>query len=67
MIRCIMIEPTKELILLARTKAVHTQTQAAAVLYKGVRTWQKWENGERQMDAALFELYLIKTKQKSID
>jgi len=38
-----------------------TQAQAAEVMRVNLRTWQKWELGERTMSAALFELFLIKT------
>lgn len=34
----------------------------AALIYKGLRTWQQWENGDRKMDPAFWELFLIKTE-----
>lgn len=48
----------------ARKDAGLTQTQAAALIYKGCRAWQQYEAGDRQMDYALYELFLIKTGQK---
>lgn len=54
--------PTPDQITAARHKAGLTQSQAAALLYKNLRSWQKWEGGERKMDAALWELFNIKTK-----
>ncbi|RBB38999.1 XRE family transcriptional regulator [Burkholderia reimsis] len=38
-----------------------TQAQAAELMRVNLRTWQKWELGERTMHVALFELFLIKT------
>lgn len=58
-----MQNPTPEQVKAARASAGHSQTQAAETIYKGLRTWQQWEKGERAMDPAYFELYLIKTGQ----
>jgi DNA-binding XRE family transcriptional regulator len=54
-----------ELIKQTREQAGLTQTQAAKLIYKGLRTWQGWETseelvGHRKMDPALFELFKIK-------
>jgi len=46
----------------ARERAKLSRKEAAALIYKSVRTWEKWENGERRMDAALWELWTIKVK-----
>lgn len=62
-----MQSPTPEQVKAARTAAGHSQTQAAETIYKGLRTWQQWEKGERAMDPALFELYLIKTEQQYLN
>lgn len=62
-----MKNPTPDKILAARTAASHTQSQAAAVIYKKVLAWQRYESGDRGMDVALFELYCIKTGQKLSD
>ena len=43
-----------------RDEAGLTQKQAAELLYVDIRTWQKWEYGERAMSPANFELFLIK-------
>lgn len=40
-----------------------TQKQWADIVHKNIRTWQKWEGGERPIDLASLELFLIKTKQ----
>lgn len=58
-----MDNPTPEQIKQARTDADLTQTEAAEVIHKGCRAWQQYEAGDRKMDAAYWELFLIKTKQ----
>lgn len=62
-----MINPTPQQIREARAQAGLTQSQAAAILSKTLRTWQAWEAPEgtpmhRTMVAPLFELFLLKTK-----
>lgn len=52
----------------ARTAAGLTQTAAAEVLHKKLRTWQAWEAKidspwYRPMDANLYEMFLIKTSK----
>lgn len=59
--------PTPTQIKAARKAAGLTQTQAAALIGRPLRTWQNWEGdpaleSSRKMDAALWELFLIKTK-----
>lgn len=60
-----MNRPTPEQIKQARTDAGLTQTQAAKLIYKGLRTWQGWETvegekGHRKMDPAFWELFNMK-------
>lgn len=55
------INPTPQEIKQARIHAGLTQSQAAALIYKNIRTWQQWESGDREMDVAFFELFKIKT------
>ena len=55
-----MNNPTPEEIKQARKDAGLTQPQAAALLYKSCRAWQKWESGDARMDKAMFELFMIK-------
>jgi DNA-binding transcriptional regulator YiaG len=57
-----MESPTKETIRAAREAAGLTRVEAAALIYKSVRTWEKWETGERPMDPAYFELFQIKAE-----
>lgn len=55
-----MNSPTPDQIKAARANAGLTQSQAAALIYKTLNAWQKWESGDRAMDAALWELFLLK-------
>lgn len=58
-----MTKPTKEQIRAARKTANLTQAAAGAMVYHARRAWQDWELGNRAMDPAVFELFLIKTGQ----
>lgn len=58
-----MNTPTKEQIARVRNNAGLTQTQAAELLHKNLRTWQKWEGGDSKMDAAYWELFNIKIRK----
>lgn len=62
-----MQNPTPEQVKAARMAAGHSQTEAATVIYKQVLAWQRYESGAREMDPAYFELYMIKTGQKSVN
>ena len=52
--------PTTSQIKKARKDAGLTQTAAAELIYKSCRAWQQYEKGDRAMDAAFFELFLLK-------
>lgn len=54
--------PTPEQIKESRMDAGLTQTQAADLIYSKIRSWQHWENGDRKMHPAFWELFLIKSK-----
>ena len=61
--------PTPEEIRAARQRAGLTQTQAAAMVYATLRTWQAWEGAEgsgssRKMHPAIWELWRLKVKAK---
>lgn len=45
----------------ARVLAGLTQTEAGALLHVDGRQWRKWENGERRMHPAFWELFTIKS------
>lgn len=59
--------PTPEEIIAARKKVKLTQTQAGLVVHKTLRSWQRYEYNEREMDFAIFELFLLKTGQKELE
>ena len=61
-----MNNQTPEQIKQSRLNAGLTQAQAAAVIYKKLLAWQRYESGDRAMDAASWELFLIKTGQLDI-
>lgn len=60
-----MQSPNPEQIRQARERAGLTQAKAAALIFKGLRTWQGWETqeglpGHRKMDPAFWELFRLK-------
>lgn len=54
--------PSPDQIARARERSKMTQTQAAELIYKKWRAWDRWEKGLRKMDPALWELWQIKSK-----
>ena len=60
-----MNNPTPEQVKQARANAGLTQKRAAAVIHKQILAWQRYESGDREMDAAYWELFLIKTGQSA--
>ncbi|MDA8663971.1 helix-turn-helix domain-containing protein [Porticoccaceae bacterium] len=52
-----MESPNKSEIKQARIDAGLSQTEAANLIYKGLRTWQQWKKGDRKMDPAFWELF----------
>lgn len=44
----------------ARVKAGLTLQEAADLVHVNVRSWQKWEAGERSMHPAFWELFILK-------
>lgn len=62
--------PTPTEVRAARAAARHDQKQAADLIYSTATTWIDWEDDasdRRRMHPALFELYLLKTGQKTLD
>ena len=51
---------TPEKIKEARVKAGLTLQEAADLVHVNVRSWQKWEAGERSMHPAFWELFILK-------
>lgn len=58
------MQPTTDQIKAARAKAKMSTTEAAAVVHKQARAWQRWESGDRAMCPACWELFQIKTLLK---
>lgn len=58
--------PSTDQIVSARNAVGYTQKQAAEKIMHSVRTWEKWETGERRMHPALFDYFLLKTGQKTL-
>jgi DNA-binding transcriptional regulator YiaG len=54
----------KEIIKQARKDAGLTQSQAADLIYKTWRCWAQWEAGDRRMDLAYYELFMIRCAQR---
>lgn len=50
--------PTPEQVKVARTAAGITQATAAESMHVDIRSWQRWESGERQMSAMAWTLFL---------
>lgn len=61
-----MKQPTPADVKSARVAAGLTQAQAAAVIYKKLLAWQRYESGDRSMDCALYELFMLKTGQMEL-
>lgn len=55
------MNPTAKQVKSLREKCGLTQTQAANMIYKTLRIWQKYEKGQTPMDPALWELFQLKT------
>jgi len=55
-----MDKPTPKQVKKSRMDAGLTQTEASLLVYSKLRTWQHWENGDRAMPAAIYELFIIK-------
>lgn len=53
--------PRPEQIRAARERAGLTQTDAAALIHCTLSGWQRWEQGERSMHPAFWELWRLKS------
>lgn len=53
--------PSPDEIRAAREAAGLTQAQAGALVHSALRSWQRWEEGAREMHPAFWELFRIKT------
>ena len=52
--------PTAEQVRGARQAAGHSTSEAAALVHMDARSWRYYEQGERAMHPAVWELYRIK-------
>lgn len=52
--------PDPETIKATREAAGISQTEAGALVYAALRSWQHWENGDRAMSPAIWELFTLK-------
>jgi DNA (cytosine-5)-methyltransferase 1 len=59
-----MKSPSPVEIRAAREAAGLTQTEAGALIYAALITWQQWEAGKRRMHAAFWELFLRKVAER---
>ena len=55
--------PHPESVRAARRSAGMTQAEAGELVYRTERNWQQWEGGERAMDPALWELFILKVNK----
>src|SRR5690606_34924263 len=53
-------KPTPKEIRAAREAAGLTQAEASHLIYSTLRSWQRWEAGDRAMHPAVFELFRLK-------
>ena len=44
-----------------RAEAALTQSDAAALVFSTLRSWQMWEAGDRRMPPSTWELFLLKS------
>ena len=40
-----------------------SQSEASQLVHRSLRNWQQWEQGDRKMDLALWELFNIKVNR----
>jgi DNA-binding transcriptional regulator YiaG len=59
--------PKPDAVRQARQAVGLTQTEAAKTVSASMRAWQQWESGERAMPPGLFELFMLKTRQWSLN
>jgi len=62
-----MNNPTPYQILVARLAAGLSQAEAGELILASKRSWENWEQGRVNMHPGLFDYFLIKTGQKTLD
>ena len=63
-VRLMTSNPTPFEIRQARESAGLSTAEASALVHRTQRNWQQWESGARAMDAALWELFSLKSKAR---
>ena len=58
--------PSHQRITKLRTDEELTQSAAAALIGKSLRTWQAWESGERKMHPAFYVMFLEAIKKRRV-
>lgn len=58
--------PKPELIAQTRKRHGLGVDQAAPLVHASVQRWTRWESGERRMDAAVWELFLLKIGERTL-
>ena len=59
-------QPTPAEVKASRESAGLTQRESAAVVYVTLSAWQRWEQGERPMHCAFWELWRLKTQRRKV-
>ncbi len=62
-----MNNPTPDQIRAARLAAGLTQPKAGELILASKRSWENWEQGRVKMSPGLFDYFLVKTGQKTLD
>lgn len=61
-----MTAPSPVQIKQARQDAGQTLAQAAKVVHADLRSWQKWEAGDRKMHPAFWDLYQLRVAKADL-
>lgn len=56
--------PKPDVIRSGREAVGLTQTEAAAIIFCNLRSWQQWEAGERRMHPAFWQLWKMKIEAR---
>lgn len=59
----VMTPPTTDQLSAAREQSGLTQQKAADLVHVDIRTWRRWEDGERAVNLAAWELFLLRSHQ----
>ena len=62
-----MNNPTPGQIRTARLASGLSQREAGGLILDSKRSWENWEQGRVKMSPGLFDYFLVKTGQKTLD